>query len=114
MAFGVLDFIDADGIDLAQLPVFQAPSDDMFDGIEDLFPGSAEGLGSLVPGKAARPAGQEQHLGFGHGAFSVAPGISSTTTAPQRRQSTRRMVYSRKTKNPQRGMNSKRRSGSWS
>src|SRR5215471_4807496 len=31
-------------------------------------------------------------------------GTSSTTTAPQRRQSTRRMAYSRKTKNPQRGM----------
>src|SRR4051812_19432270 len=32
---------------------------------------------------------------------------------PQRRQLTRRMVYRRKTRNPHRGMNSKRRSASW-
>src|SRR5947209_5410909 len=34
-------------------------------------------------------------------------GISSTATTPQRRQSTRRMVYRRKTRNPHSGMNSK-------
>src|SRR5215472_15867002 len=41
-------------------------------------------------------------------------GTSSTATTPQRRQSTRRIAYSRKTKNPHRGVNSKRRSASWS
>jgi hypothetical protein len=39
-------------------------------------------------------------------------GISSTTTARQRRQLARRMLHRRKTKNPQRPMNSKRRSAS--
>src|SRR5207247_2617221 len=33
VALGVLDFIDTDGVDLAQLPVFQTPGDDMFDGV---------------------------------------------------------------------------------
>src|SRR6266852_2127433 len=74
VAFGVLDFIDADGVDLAQFPVFQAPGDDMFDGIEDLLPGSAERLGCLFPRKAAGPAGQKQHVRFGQGALAVAPG----------------------------------------
>ena len=47
------------------------------------------------------------------GAYLPSPqGTSSTMTAPQRRQSTRRMAYSRKTKNPQSGMNSNRRSAS--
>src|SRR5215831_3925341 len=41
-------------------------------------------------------------------------GTSSTATTPQRRQSTRRITYRRKTKNPHRWMNSKRRSASWS
>jgi hypothetical protein len=59
MAFGILDFIHADGVDLAQRPVFQPPSDDMFDGVKDLFPRSAKRLGGLFPGKVARPAGEK-------------------------------------------------------
>ena len=73
MAFGVLDFIDADGVDLAQGAVFQTPGDGMFDGIEDLLPGSAKRFGCLFPRKAARPAGQKQHVSFGQGALAVAP-----------------------------------------
>ena len=46
--------------------------------------------------------------------FPSPQGTSSTATMPQRRQLTRRMVYRRKTRNPHRGMNSKRRSASWS
>ncbi len=57
VAFGVLDFIDADGVDLAERPVLQTPGDDMFDGVKDLVPGSAERLGGFFPGKAARPTG---------------------------------------------------------
>ncbi len=38
VAFGVLDFIDADGIDLAEHPMFQPKGDDVFDGVENLFP----------------------------------------------------------------------------
>ena len=45
----------------------------MFDGVENLFPGSAERLGCFLPGKPARPAGQKQHVGFGQGALAVAP-----------------------------------------
>jgi hypothetical protein len=32
---GVLDLIDADGVDLAERPVLQTPGDDMFDRIEN-------------------------------------------------------------------------------
>src|SRR5215471_13107117 len=74
VAFGVLDFIHADGVDLVQLAVCQAPGDDMFDGIENLIPRSAKGLGGFFPGEAARPASQEEHVGFGQGTFAVAPG----------------------------------------
>jgi hypothetical protein len=42
VALGVLDFIDADRVDLAQFPVFQTPGDDMFDRVENLVPGSAK------------------------------------------------------------------------
>ena len=38
VAFGVLDFIDADGVDLAEHPVLQPEGDDVFDGVENLFP----------------------------------------------------------------------------
>ena len=55
VAFGVLDLIDADGVDLAERAVFQSPGDDMFDRVENLFPGSAKGLRGLFPRKAARP-----------------------------------------------------------
>ena len=33
MSFGILDFIDADGVDLAERPVFQTPGNDIFDGV---------------------------------------------------------------------------------
>jgi hypothetical protein len=38
MSFGVLDFVDADGIDLAEDPMLQPESDDVLDGVENLFP----------------------------------------------------------------------------
>ena len=45
VAFGVLDFIGADGVNLAQRAVLQAPGDNVFDGIKNLFPGSAKRRG---------------------------------------------------------------------
>ena len=36
--FGVLDFVDPDSIDLAEDPMLQPEGDDVFDGVEDLFP----------------------------------------------------------------------------
>ena len=38
VAFGVLDFIDADRIDLTQGPVLQPEGDDVFHRVENLFP----------------------------------------------------------------------------
>jgi hypothetical protein len=74
VAFGVLDFIDADGIDRTERAVPQSIGDDILDGIEDLVPGSAEGLGGFFPGQPARPTGQKQHVGMGQLVFAIAPG----------------------------------------
>jgi hypothetical protein len=41
VAFGILDLIDADRIDLAQHPVLQPEGDDLFHRVEDLVPGGA-------------------------------------------------------------------------
>ena len=54
---GVLDLIDADGVDLAERTVCETPDNRILDGIEDLVSRSAERLGSLLPGEAARPTG---------------------------------------------------------
>src|SRR3954469_14280424 len=59
VAFGILDFIHADGINLAQGPMLESRGDNVFDSVKDLVPGSAKRLGGFFPGKAARPAGQE-------------------------------------------------------
>lgn len=47
--FGVLDFIDADSVDLAGRPMFQAPGDDMFDRVENLVPRCTKGLRRFLP-----------------------------------------------------------------
>jgi hypothetical protein len=57
VALGVLNFIDADGVDLAEHAVLQPPGDDMFDRIEHLVPGSPKALCRFFPRKAARPTG---------------------------------------------------------
>ena len=73
MAFGVLDFIDSDGIDLPQGPMPQTPGDGVVDRVEDLIPGSMKRLGGLLPRKPARPAGQKQHVGGGQVTLAIAP-----------------------------------------
>ena len=73
MPFGVLDFIDADSVDLAERPVFQSPGNDMLDRIENLFPGSAKGFGRFLARKSSRSAGQEQYVGLGQGTLTAAP-----------------------------------------
>src|SRR5262245_19869047 len=55
VAFSVLDFIDANGVDLTERAVLQSPGDDMFDRIEYLVPGSAKALCGFFPRKPARP-----------------------------------------------------------
>jgi len=72
--FGLLDFIDSDGVNLAEHPVLQAPSDHVLYRIEDLVPGSAKRLGRFLPGQPARPAGQKKHVGFGERTFAIGPG----------------------------------------
>ena len=57
VAFGVLDFIDADGVDRAEHAVLQSPADDVLDRIEHLLPGSAKARRGFFPGKTARPTG---------------------------------------------------------
>ena len=47
--FGILDFVDSDGIDPAKHPVLQPEGDDVFHGVKDLFPRSAERLGRFLP-----------------------------------------------------------------
>jgi len=57
VAFGVLDFIDANGVDLTERAMLQSPGDDMFHRIEHLVPGSAKALCGFFPRKSARPTG---------------------------------------------------------
>src|SRR3954462_12002934 len=73
VAFGVLDFVDPDSVNLAQHPVLQTPGDHVLHCVEDLVPGSAKRFGRFLPGQPARPAGQKQHVGFGKSAFAVTP-----------------------------------------
>ena len=53
--------------------MLQPEGDDVFDGIENLFPGSAKSFGGFLPGQFPRPARQKQHVGASQGAFAVAP-----------------------------------------
>jgi hypothetical protein len=47
------------GSDVAKRSVLETTGDDVFASIENVFPGSTEGLGHLFLGKVARPAGEE-------------------------------------------------------
>lgn len=38
VAFGVLDLVDSDGVDLAESAMRQSKGDDMLNGVENLFP----------------------------------------------------------------------------
>ena len=46
---GVLDFVDADGVDLTEHPMLQTPADHVFDRIEDLVPGGPKRFGRFFP-----------------------------------------------------------------
>src|ERR1700691_3072588 len=47
--FGVLDFIDPDGIDWTERAMLQSEGDDIFDGAPALSPGGPEGPGRFFP-----------------------------------------------------------------
>jgi hypothetical protein len=49
LAFGILDLVDSDGVDLAERAMLQSELDDMFDGVENLVPGCAKGFRRLFP-----------------------------------------------------------------
>ena len=49
VAFGVLDLVDSDGVDLVESTMPQPKGDDMLDCVEDLVPGCAKGLRRLFP-----------------------------------------------------------------
>jgi hypothetical protein len=49
VAFGVLDLVDTDGVDLAERAVLQPERDDMFDRVENLVPRCAKGFRRLFP-----------------------------------------------------------------
>ena len=59
--------------DRLQRAVLQAPVDHVFDGVADLVPRSMERLGGFLPGELPRPAGQEEHVGFGGLVLAIAP-----------------------------------------
>jgi hypothetical protein len=73
VAFGVLDFIHANGPDRSQRAMLQTPADHILDGEAHLIPGSVERLGGFLPGELARPARQKQHVGLGQLVLAIAP-----------------------------------------
>jgi hypothetical protein len=54
------DFVDTNGLDVFQLPVWEAILDDPLNRGIHVCPGYMEAVGCFVPGKFARPTGQEQ------------------------------------------------------
>ena len=48
VTFGVLDFVDSNGVNLAEHPVLQAPGDQVLHRVEDLVPGGAKRNNSAV------------------------------------------------------------------
>src|SRR5258705_7992205 len=74
VAFGVLDLIDSDGVDLTERAVRQSKRNNMFHRVENLVPGGAERLGRFFPRKPARPTGQKQHVSIGQLMLAIAPG----------------------------------------
>ena len=65
VAFGILDFVDADRLDQAEMAMFEAPGHHIFDCVADLVPAGAERDGSFLPGQFARPVGEKQHVDLG-------------------------------------------------
>src|SRR6267142_1916307 len=73
VAFGVLDLVHADRPDGRQRAMLQSPLHDILDSVTDFVPRGMKGVGGLFPGKLARPAGEKQHVGFGHLVLAIAP-----------------------------------------
>jgi hypothetical protein len=84
----------------------------MFDRIEHLVPGVRKRFAASFHERRRSQRARKSIYALVKVRLPSPQGTSSTVTTPQRRQSTRRIAYSKKTKNPYRGMNSKRHSAS--
>src|SRR5208283_4751217 len=73
VTLGILDLIDADRLDRAQLPVLEPPLHDILDRLADFVPGAAKRRGGFLPGELPRPVRQEQHVGLGQLVFADTP-----------------------------------------
>ena len=69
----ILDFVDAQGADRAELAMAQPPVDDPFHCIEDLLPTGSEAQRRFFPGQLTRPLRQEDHVSAGERVLAVGP-----------------------------------------
>ena len=74
MAFGILNFIDADGSNWSQYPMSQAPLHYVLYRVAYLFPGSPKRNRRLFPGEFARPMRQELHVDISQLMLASSPG----------------------------------------
>src|ERR1017187_238083 len=68
------DFVDANGLDVFQLPVSEAMLDDPLNRGIHVGPGYMKAVGCFIPGKFARPTSQEQPKAVTQTVFSRNPG----------------------------------------
>jgi len=73
LATAVMEFIDADGGDAGQVPVFEAPFDHPLDRAAHGVPTGGEDCGRFLPRQSSGPAGEENHVGLGVWAFAAVP-----------------------------------------
>jgi len=73
VAFAVGDFVDSEGLDALEIPVFEAESDDPGDRAKDDVPRGVKALGHLFPTQKAGPASQEMAHGVAAGVFAIGP-----------------------------------------
>lgn len=70
---GVLDLIDADRLDGAQIAMLQPPLHHILDRLADFVPSAAERHGGFLPRQLTGPVGQKQHVGLGQLMFADRP-----------------------------------------
>lgn len=92
VAFGVGDFVHADGGDAFKLAVGEAVFDNPFDAAQYAVPFGVKHVGAVFPTEFARPLGEEDAHVIGEAVFAAGPGDGfEVMMFWQRRQSTRRM-----------------------
>ena len=74
MALGVLDFVDANGLDRTEAAMFQPPRHHILHRLADLVPAGSERQGSFLPGQFAGPVRQKHHVGLGELMLADCPG----------------------------------------